>query len=409
MAKGFLSGLFQKKQKDAPEQNGDDIVSDVVEPNNAPDNSPPDQIDIGAAASASTSPISATAEPEPAATGAMAPPPAPARPEDDLHPSTPPPAPLAPPEDAKPKKGGWFTRLRDGLQRSTNKLSDGVTAIFTKRRLDDETLSDLEDLLISADLGVSTAAAVTEALAKDRYDKEISDEEVKSALAEIVAARLADHEKALTTGDAKPHVILMTGVNGAGKTTTIGKLAAHFHSQGKSVMLAAGDTFRAAAIEQLTVWGARTGAPVVSSAIGADAAGLAYDALTAAKDAGTDVLLIDTAGRLQNRKELMDELAKIVRVIRKLDPKAPHDTILVLDATVGQNAISQAGAFKEIADVSGLIMTKLDGTARGGVLVSLAEKFSLPIHYIGVGEGVEDLQPFKAMAYAQALAGVDRR
>ncbi|MEO1015805.1 MAG: signal recognition particle-docking protein FtsY [Pseudomonadota bacterium] len=310
-------------------------------------------------------------------------------------------------EEAEPAKtGGWFSRLKRGLSRTSTKLSDGVTAIFTKRKLDDEAIEDLQDLLIASDLGVNIAAKVTTELAKDRFDKDVTDAEVRAALAEIVAGSLQPLEQPLTVDPTrKPFVILMTGVNGAGKTTTIGKLAAKYMSEGKSVMLAAGDTFRAAAIEQLTAWGERAGAPVVAKDVGADAAGLAFDALKQAQDAGADVLLIDTAGRLQNRKELMDELAKIVRVLKKLDPDAPHSTLLVLDATVGQNALSQAQAFKEIADVTGVVMTKLDGTARGGVLVALADKHALPIHYVGVGEGVDDLQPFDAKAFAEALAG----
>ncbi len=317
----------------------------------------------------------------------------------DAQPAAAPPATQEPEKPVEPEKKGWFSRLKDGLSRSSSKLSDGVTSIFTKRKLDDDALEELEELLITADLGVAVAA-------KDRFDKEVTDKEVRGALADIVAEIMAPLERPLTpTAAQKPFVLLMTGVNGAGKTTTIGKLAAQFKSDGKSVMLAAGDTFRAAAIEQLTAWGARTDTPVISSKVGADAAGLAFDALKAAKEAGTDILMIDTAGRLQNRSELMDELAKIVRVIKKLDPDAPHATLLVLDATVGQNAISQAQTFKEIADVSGLIMTKLDGTARGGVLVALAEKFALPIHYVGVGEGVDDLQRFNAKAFCDALTG----
>ena len=323
------------------------------------------------------------------------------------------PEPAAPASDTRspagetPPRKNFFARLRDGLSKSSSKLGDGVAAIFTKRKLDDETIEELEDLLIGADLGVAVAGRITAALAKDRFDKAVSDREVRAALAAEVTKTLAPLAKPLQTDAAhRPHVILMTGVNGAGKTTTIGKLAEKFRREGKSVMLAAGDTFRAAAIEQLSVWGERTGAPVVARDVGADAAGLAYDALERARSENVDVLMIDTAGRLQNRRELMDELAKIVRVLRKIDPTAPHSTLLVLDATVGQNAISQAQAFTEIAGVNGLVMTKLDGTARGGVLVALGEKFALPIHYIGVGESVEDLQPFDAAAFAEALTGV---
>ena len=319
-------------------------------------------------------------------------------------------APTLPDNETETETGrrGFFSRLTQGLSKSSAKLSGGVSAIFTKRKLDDETLEELEDLLITADLGVPAATRITTALAGDKFDKEISDEEVRQVLAEEIVSSLEPLEKDIVIdGNNKPHVILMTGVNGAGKTTTIGKLARKFSDEGKSVMLAAGDTFRAAAIEQLTVWGERVGAPVISRDVGADAAGLAYDALQEARAQNIDILMIDTAGRLQNRTELMDELAKIVRVIRKLDDTAPHDTILVLDATVGQNAISQAEAFTQIAGVSGLIMTKLDGTARGGVLVALADKFSLPLHYVGVGESVEDLQPFSAHNFTRALTGIE--
>ncbi|MCI5045410.1 MAG: signal recognition particle-docking protein FtsY [Aquisalinus sp.] len=311
-------------------------------------------------------------------------------------------------EQTETGKRGFFSRLTQGLSKSSAKLSGGVSAIFTKRKLDDDTLEELEDLLITADLGVPAATRITTSLAKDKFDKEINDTEVRQVLADEIASSLQPLEKDIVIDEGnRPHVILMTGVNGAGKTTTIGKLARKFSDEGKSVMLAAGDTFRAAAIEQLTVWGERVGAPVISRDVGADAAGLAYDALQEAKAQNIDVLMIDTAGRLQNRTELMDELAKIVRVIRKLDDTAPHDTILVLDATVGQNAISQAEAFTQIAGVSGLIMTKLDGTARGGVLVALADKFSLPVHYVGVGESVEDLQPFSAHNFTRALTGIE--
>ena len=308
------------------------------------------------------------------------------------------------------EKRGWFARLTSGLAKSSSRLSDGVASIFVKRRLDAETLEELEELLISADLGVRVAERITDALAQDKFDKEISEDEVRAALASEVAQTLEPHEKPLLLNTAsKPHVILMIGVNGAGKTTTIGKLAQKFKDDGKSVMLVAGDTFRAAAIEQLSVWGQRTGAPVIARDVGADAAGLAFDAFKQAQNAGTDILIIDTAGRLQNKKALMDELAKIVRVLKKLDETAPHDVALVLDATVGQNAISQAEAFSEIAGVTGLIMTKLDGTARGGVLVALADKFALPIHFIGVGESVADLQPFRAESFAKALVGPSKQ
>jgi fused signal recognition particle receptor len=323
-----------------------------------------------------------------------------------------PPTDLTPVERAaaheeKPVKQGFFARLTDGLTRSSQRLSDGVAAIVTKRKLDHETLDELEELLIGADLGVAAAGRVRETLARDRFNKEISDEEVRTALADVVTSALAAHQKPLVIDPARrPHVILTVGVNGAGKTTTIGKLAEKFRRDGLNVMLAAGDTFRAAAVEQLKIWGERAGASVIAKETGADAAGLAYEALERARREGVDVLLIDTAGRLQNRRELMDELAKIVRVLKKLDADAPHDTLLVLDATVGQNAISQADAFRDIAGVTGLVMTKLDGTARGGVLVALADRHPLPIHFIGVGEGVEDLQVFEAAGFSRALAGL---
>ena len=306
------------------------------------------------------------------------------------------------------KKKGFFSRLTEGLAKSSSRLSSGVATIFTKKKLDDDTLEELEELLITADLGVGVASRVVADLARDKFDKEVSDKDVREALASEVEKTLAPLARPLEINPSlKPHVILMVGVNGAGKTTTIGKLSQKFRDDGLSVMLAAGDTFRAAAIEQLSAWGERTGAPVISRDVGSDAAGLAYDALEQARADGIDVLMIDTAGRLQNKSALMDELAKIVRVLKKINPEAPHDTMLVLDATVGQNAVSQAQAFSEIAGVTGITMTKLDGTARGGVLVALADKFALPIHYIGVGESADDLQPFTAREFAKALAGAD--
>ncbi len=306
-------------------------------------------------------------------------------------------------------KPNIFQRLASGLSRSSQKLSDGVTAIFTKRKLDAETLAELEELLIASDLGVEGARLAAAAIAKGRFDREVTDAEVREALAGHLAGVLASRQKPLVIDAGRaPHVILVVGVNGGGKTTTIGKLAARFAGEGFKVALAAGDTFRAAAVEQLQVWATRTGASFFSKETGADAAALAYEALTNARLTGADVLLIDTAGRLQNRKELMDELAKIVRVIKKLDPAAPHDTLLVLDATVGQNALAQASVFREIAGVTGLVMTKLDGTARGGVLIALADRHPLPIQFIGVGEGVGDLQDFDARSFARALAGLER-
>ena len=304
---------------------------------------------------------------------------------------------------------GWWSRLTSGMKRTSSALSDRVTGLFTKRKLDATTLEDLEDALIQADFGVETATRISEAVGKGRYEKGISPDEVRAILAAEVERALDPVAHPLVVdGTKKPCVILCVGVNGAGKTTTLGKLSLKFKAEGRSVMLAAGDTFRAAAIDQLKVWGARTGTPVVSGAQGADAAGLAFDALKQAQAAGTDVLLIDTAGRLQNKAGLMAELEKIIRVIRKVDGEAPHATVLVLDATVGQNALSQVELFSQAAPVSGLVMTKLDGTARGGILVALAAKFGLPVHFIGVGEGVEDLEPFAARDFARAIAGLEK-
>jgi fused signal recognition particle receptor len=309
--------------------------------------------------------------------------------------------------ETKPKLT-WLQRLTTGLSRSSNALSEGIAAILTKRKLDAAALDDLEDTLIRADLGSATAAAVVAALRSSRYDREITDAEIKEVLAAEIVKALAPVALPLSVDpDRKPHVILVVGVNGTGKTTTIGKLAAKLRGDGKSVVLAAGDTFRAAAIEQLKIWGGRVGAKVIAREQGADAAGIAFDAVTAARAEGVDVLLIDTAGRLQNRTELMEELEKIIRVMKKVDATAPHAVLLVLDATVGQNAISQVEAFGKSANVTGLVMTKLDGTARGGILVAIAEKFKMPVHFIGVGEGVDDLQPFTARDFARAMAGIE--
>ncbi|HEY8566118.1 MAG TPA: signal recognition particle-docking protein FtsY [Beijerinckiaceae bacterium] len=302
----------------------------------------------------------------------------------------------------------WWRRLTEGLRRTSSSLSEGVTGIFTKRRLDATVLEELEDVLVQADLGVEMATRIAEAVGRGRYDKEIAPEEVKAILAAEAEKALQPVAKPLAVDRTrKPFVILMAGVNGAGKTTTIGKLAQKFRAQGLKVTLAAGDTFRAAAIEQLKVWGQRTGARVVAREQGSDATGLAFDALQEAREDGTDVLLIDTAGRLQNKAGLMAELEKIVRVLRKVDPDAPHAVLLVLDATVGQNAVSQVELFGKAAGVTGLVMTKLDGTARGGILVALAERFKLPVHFIGVGEGVDDLEPFAARDFARAVAGLE--
>ncbi|WP_367142406.1 signal recognition particle-docking protein FtsY [Mesorhizobium sp.] len=301
----------------------------------------------------------------------------------------------------------WFQRMRDGLARSSRELTGNIAGVFTKRKLDEETLQDLEDVLIRADLGVETALRVTDSLASSRYGKDVSDTEVRAVMAAEVEKVLAPVAKSLELDlSHKPHVILVVGVNGTGKTTTIGKLAAKLTDGGLSVMLAAGDTFRAAAIEQLKIWGERTKSPVIASKLGADAAGLAYDAFEKAKEAGSDVLIIDTAGRLQNKTELMAELEKIVRVLGKLDPEAPHTVLQTVDATTGQNALNQVEIFRNVAGVNGLVMTKLDGTARGGILVAIAAKHKLPVYFIGVGEQVDDLEPFSASEFARAIAGV---
>ena len=306
-------------------------------------------------------------------------------------------------------KQGWFQRLRSGLSRSSSSLQNNLASVFTKRKLDDASLEELEEALIAADMGVETAMTLSTELGKTRFGKEVTDEEVREALADQITVMLEPIAKPLAINpEHRPEVILVCGVNGTGKTTTIGKLSQQLVNEGKSVMLAAGDTFRAAAIEQLEVWGRRTDCPVISKAPGADAAGLAFEALEKAKAAGKDVLLIDTAGRLHNKSALMDELAKIVRVIKKQDPDAPHQTLLVLDATTGQNAKSQVETFKSMVPLTGLAVTKLDGTARGGVVVALAQQFGLPVHAVGVGEGVYDLRPFEARAFAMALLGLEK-
>jgi len=300
----------------------------------------------------------------------------------------------------------WFHRLATGLKRSSDQISGSITGVFTKKKLDATTLDDLEDILIQADFGVATAGAITEALRRERFDRDVSADDVRTVLADEVRKVLEPVAMPLRIDPAhKPFVILMVGVNGSGKTTTIGKLAQKLSAEGRSVLLAAGDTFRAAAIEQLQVWGQRTGAPVISRPPGSDASGLAFDALTQARAEGRDVLIIDTAGRLQNRDELMAELEKLIRVLRKIDDTAPHATLLTLDATTGQNALNQVEIFGKRAGVTGLVMTKLDGTARGGILVAIAQKFKLPVHFIGVGEAVDDLEPFAAADFAAAIAG----
>ncbi len=308
--------------------------------------------------------------------------------------------------EAEANDPGLFSRLGQGLARSTARLTEGLAALG-RRKLDDAALSELEDLLITSDLGANVAARVTQEIARERFDREVSGEEIRAALAGEIEAILTPCEQVVDFSDgARPRVVLFVGVNGSGKTTTIGKIAAKLKDQGAKALLVAGDTFRAAAIEQLNVWGERAGIPVLSGKPGADPAGLVYDALEKARAEDLDLVLIDTAGRLQNKAELMAELGKIVRVMRKVDPEAPHDVILVLDATVGQNALSQVEAFRHTAGVTGLVMTKLDGTAKGGVLVAIAEAHGLPIHFIGLGETAEDLRPFSAAAFAKALVGI---
>ncbi|WP_248448777.1 signal recognition particle-docking protein FtsY [Sinorhizobium meliloti] len=315
-----------------------------------------------------------------------------------------------PPREEAPApqaKLNWYQRLRLGLARTSSQLTGQIASLFTKRKLDEATLQDLEDLLIQADLGVETAMRITDTLASERYGKDVSGEDVSRIMAGEITKVLAPVARPLELDlSHKPHVILVVGVNGTGKTTTIGKLAAKLSGAGLKVMLAAGDTFRAAAIEQLKIWAERTKSEIVSSKLGADAAGLAYEAFQRAREQKADVLIIDTAGRLQNKAELMAELEKIVRVLGKLDPDAPHTVLQTLDATTGQNALQQVEIFRNVAGVSGLIMTKLDGTARGGILVAISAKHKLPVYFIGVGEGIDDLEPFEAKDFAEAIAGV---
>jgi fused signal recognition particle receptor len=305
---------------------------------------------------------------------------------------------------------GFFTRLKAGLTRSSRNLTDGIAGVLIKRKLDDAALDALEEILIAADLGPRLAAQVVDRLRKERFDKEASEAEIRAVLADEIVRTLAAVEAPLAIDDERalrPFVVLVVGVNGGGKTTTIGKLAKRFRDEGRCVVLAAGDTFRAAATEQLTIWGERTGSRVIAGQAGGDAAGLAFDALAAAKKDKADVLLIDTAGRLHNKANLMAELEKIVRVLKKGDPVAPHAVLLVLDATIGQNAQVQAQAFSDMVGVTGLVMTKLDGTAKGGVLVPIAEAFKLPVHFIGIGEAADDLRPFVARDFARSLVGLD--
>ncbi len=304
-------------------------------------------------------------------------------------------------------KVGWLGRLASGLKRSSSRLSEGITSILVKRRLDKAALAALEDLLVSADLGPATAGKLVEELGRGRLDKEIGEGEVRELLAGSIARLLGPAAVPLVLEPShRPHVVLVVGVNGSGKTTTIGKLAKYYGDMGKRVVLAAGDTFRAAAVEQLKIWGERVGARVVAGESGADAAGLAFEALKEAKAEDADLLLVDTAGRLHNKADLMAELGKIIRVLKKLDPAAPHECLLVLDATIGQNALQQVETFRALVQINGLVLTKLDGTARGGVLVAIVERFGLPVRAIGVGEGAEDLRPFEAGAFARSLLGL---
>jgi fused signal recognition particle receptor len=310
------------------------------------------------------------------------------------------------PKSSFEPKRGWFDQLRKGLTRTSNALSDSLAGALVKRRLDEDALDELEEVLIKADLGVAMAGRIREAIAKGRYDRGLDPDQVREILAAEIVGVLEPLARDFTRdATARPHVFLVVGVNGTGKTTTIGKMAHRFRRNGLRVMLVAADTFRAAAIDQLKIWGERVDAAVVAKDVGADPAGVAYEALERARAEGSDVLLIDTAGRLQNKSDLMAELAKIVRVLKKLDPAAPHGVILVLDATTGQNALNQVEIFKEIAGVTGIVVTKLDGTARGGILVAIAERFRLPIHAIGIGEGLGDLKPFEAQDFARAIAG----
>ncbi|MFT8369317.1 signal recognition particle-docking protein FtsY [Acetobacter papayae] len=302
---------------------------------------------------------------------------------------------------------GFFSRLKQGLSRSTQKLGDGLSGLFTRRKLDDAALEELEDLLITADLGPAVAERVIESFRASRFGAEVTDEEIRTTLADEIARILEPVAKPFEPDPAhRPHVVLVVGVNGVGKTTTIGKMARFFTDKGRKVMLVAGDTFRAAAVEQLQVWGQRTGCPVMAGPPGADAAGLAFEGLQRATTEGADLLFVDTAGRLHNKSALMEELAKIIRVMRKFDETAPHSVLLVLDATTGQNAVEQVRVFRELVNVTGLVVTKLDGSARGGIVVALADTFGLPVHAVGVGEQAEDLRPFEAADYARGLVGV---
>jgi fused signal recognition particle receptor len=309
--------------------------------------------------------------------------------------------------DAATASPGFWRRLSGGLRRTASAITGAITDLVIKRKLDAAMVEELEEVLIRADLGVATAGRIAAAVARDRYDKAITAEEVKAILASEVEKVLTPVARPLPLTAERPFVVLVVGVTGSGKTTTIGKLAAKLAREHRRVMLVAADTFRAAAIDQLKIWGARAGAAVIARQGGSDAAGLVFDALSAARRDGTEVLIIDTAGRLQNKAALMGELEKIVRVMKKIDATAPHAVLLVLDATIGQNALSQVEEFSKVAGVTGLIMAKLDGTARGGILVAIAERFALPIHFIGVGESIDDLAPFVAHDFAAAIAGLE--
>ena len=309
--------------------------------------------------------------------------------------------------DQPTTKQTWWQRLNGGLRRTSASISGAISDLISKRKLDAAMIEEIEEVLIRADLGVDLAGKIGAAIGEGRYDKMITTDEVKAVLAAEVERVMGPVAKPLVIGPERPFTILVVGVNGSGKTTTVGKLAAKFRAEGRHVILAAGDTFRAAAIDQLKIWGARTGASVIARAPGADAAGLVFEALEAARQQGADVLLVDTAGRLQNKAVLMDELDKIVRVMKRIDPAAPHAVLLVLDATIGQNALSQVEIFRRIAGVTGLAMTKLDGTARGGILAAISAKHGLPVHFIGIGEGVEDLAPFEAKDFSRAIAGIE--
>ncbi|WP_434054691.1 MAG: signal recognition particle-docking protein FtsY [Roseibium sp.] len=417
--RGFLGRLFGGKEK--PDGQPDVATETPSVPEQAEEQRDEDVADVTASVEMDVEPVASMSSPvEPFAIGSepqlipdMPPPQVSASPEEILstdladEPEEPFQAEMPAEPDSDEPKQSWFQRLKKGLSRSSASLTEGITSIFTKRKLDASMLEELEDILIQADLGVDTAMAITERLSDGRYNKEISPEEVREILAEEVEKVLEPVALPLDleTGK-KPHVVLMVGVNGTGKTTTIGKLSRKLRSDGKKVLLAAGDTFRAAAVEQLKIWGERTGAEVIARDTGADAAGLAFDAMKEAQEKQVDVLLIDTAGRLQNRAELMDELEKVIRVIKKHDPEAPHTVLLTLDATTGQNALNQVEIFGKVSGVTGLVMTKLDGTARGGILVAIAAKHGLPVHFLGVGEGVEDLEPFSAKDFASAIAGL---